>query len=146
MNMYQPPIDNVNTQTDGKITKPKVSLAELFSTPEVQKDYAEQNEGVAQFVKMEEVYDRPITILSFELNQEKSKFTGQMEEFCRINFYYSDDEAKVLRQCRTQSSTLIRVLNAVGNDRIAEYDGIPTMIEMKREGAKTILSFNGIFA
>ena len=149
MNMvYQPPIDNVTTSVTTESTKPKTkpSLAELFQTPEVQKDYAEQNEGMPQFVRMEDVYDRPITILSFEVNQEKSKFTGQLEDFCRINFYFSDDDAHTLRQCRTQSASLIRTLNAIGNERLEEYEGVPTMILMKKDGAKTILSFDGIYA
>ena len=52
--VYQPPIDNVTTSVTTESTKPKTkpSLAELFQTPEVQKDYAEQNEGMPQFVRM----------------------------------------------------------------------------------------------
>ena len=142
MNMYQPPIDS-NVESTAKA---KPNLADLFKSPEAQKNYAEQHKGEPVFVKMEDIYDMPISIMSYSIATEKSKFSGNQETFCRINFYFTDDESKTLRQCRTQSSSLMNALTAIGNEKLQEYDGVPTMILMKKDGAKTILSFDGIFA
>lgn len=140
--MYQPPIDNVNTQTNGKNP---INLAELFKTPEVQKDYAEQNKDKGLFSKMEDVYDRPIAVISYKITEEKSQFRDGSEQFTRIKFRFLDEEPDVIRECRTQSKNLTRVLEAIGNDRLSTFEnGLNTMICMKKRGTNTILWFSGI--
>ena len=144
MAMYQPPIDNTNTQTDGKVNKPQ-TIADLFKTAEVQKNYQEQNKDKGLFAKMEDVYDRPIAVMSFKVTQEKSQFREGTEEFTRIKFRYLDDNPEVIHECRTQSKGLIRVLEAIGNERLEAIEGgLSTMICMKKKGANTILWFDGI--
>ena len=141
--MYVPPIDNVNTQTDGKI-KP-TTIADLFKSPDVQKDYAEQNKDKGLFVRMEDVYDRPIAVLSYKIAQEKSQFKNENEDFTRIRFRYLDENPDVIFECRTQSKTLTRVLEAIGNERLSSIpEGLNTMICMKKKGANTILWFEGV--
>lgn len=142
--MYQPPIDNANTTTQTGY-KPKPNLAELFKSPEVQEDYAEiaskkEKQG------MERVYDRPITILSFEETIEEVSFGGsrQPKNFTKIHFYYSDDENKTPHYCLTQALSLKNALLAIGNERLKKYDGIPTMICVKQNGANKNVYFDGI--
>lgn len=134
--MYTPPIESTDSA-------PKKSLSDLFKTDEVQQRHKELTKD-KEYVKMEDVYDRPITIVSYSIAKEKSKFREEEQEFTRINFYFSDDEKKIKHQCRTQSASLTAVLQAVGNETITQQDGVPTMICMEKKGAKTVLYFAGL--
>ena len=143
--MYQPPLDKANTTTQTTGSNPKPNLAELFKSPEVQEDYrvlASKKEKQG----MELVYDRPITITSFEETTEEVTFGGtkQPKDFTKIHFYYSDDENKTPHYCLTQALSLKNALQAIGNERLKEYDGIPTMICVKQNGAKKNVYFDGI--
>ena len=142
--MYTPPIDNANTQTDGK-TGSKPNLAELFKSPEVQKDY-QQIASKKEKQGMEIVYDRPITVLSFEEVEEEVTFGGKKEKrpFTRIHFYYSDDEEQTPHYCQTQAFSLKNALLAIGNERLRQHGGVPTMICMKQVGQKKSVYFDGI--
>ena len=142
--MYQPPIDNVNTQTNTH-TNTKPNLAELFKSADVQKDYQELA-SKEERQKMEMVYDRPITVMSFETTQEETNFGGKPETktFTKIHFVYSDDPERLPHYCLTQASSLKTALESVGNERLKQYGGIPTMICARNMGAKKSIYFDGL--
>ena len=114
----------------------------MFKTDTAQAKYKELNKD-KEYVRMEDLYDRPITITSYKITKEQSQYREEMQDFTRINFYFSDDEQKTSHQCRTQSSSLTKVLESVGNENIEAQGGVPTMICMEKKGAKTILYFAG---
>ena len=143
--MYTPPIDSDNSTNTEKTKQKPVTIADLFKSSEVQKDYIEQNKDRGMFVRMEDVYDRPIAVLSYKIVQEKSQFKNEDEDFTRIKFRYLDDNPDMTYECRTQSKALTRVLEAIGNERLSAIpEGLNTMICMKKKGANTILWFDGV--
>jgi hypothetical protein len=93
---------------------------------------------------MEDLYDRPITITSFKIVKEPSQYRDEVQDFTRIFFYYSDDSERIPHQCRTQSASLTKVLESIGNDMIERENGVSTMVCMERKGAKTRLWFDGL--
>lgn len=130
-------------QEEGEQTA-KRSLSEIFKDKAVQQRY-EKVQLNKEYIKMEQAYNRPITLLSYEDCEEESKYhQGQIEKFTRIYFYFSDDEEKIKHSARTQAVSLIEPLHAIGNDMLKAEGGVPTMICMRREGIKIISWFDGI--
>lgn len=134
----------IQTGIDDKHTKqPTMSLADLFkNNEEVRKTYEKARFG--KYVKMEEVIERPIAIHGYTIAMEQSSYTGEDQEFMRIQFTFCDEDDNEEHECRTQSRKLMDTLRAVGNERIEEAGGFYTMICQRKEGAKTFLWFDGV--
>ena len=136
--MYQPNIENTGTER-------KPNLAELFNTPEVQKDYQELASRKER-QSMENVYDRPIVVLSFDTVDEKTNFGGkdEIKTFTRIHFKYLEDPESLDHYCLTQAIGLKTALESIGNDRLKQFGGVNTMICKKQYGAKKSIYFDGL--
>lgn len=133
--------EQTNTQTNTNATRK--AFKDFFKSQEV-KEKLDKVRLNKEYVKMEDMYDRPIILFTFEDVREESQFNGQIEDFTRLYFEFADDEEHIRHSCRTQSKGLIQPLHAVGKEALESENGVFTMVCMRKEGAKTILWFEGI--